>query len=120
MPGFFMTVCTTRGFWMLFMTENQSNTAPDIVIRNIHEEYIELHTSSAFSFLAGSSDPDSYVQRAIEIGMPAMALADRNGLYGAARFHTSAKHTGVKAHIGAEVAVSSIGKRLVPPDCSSA
>ena len=31
-----------------------------------------------------------------------MALADRNGLYGVARFHTSAKHNQVKAHIGAE------------------
>jgi error-prone DNA polymerase len=43
-----------------------------------------------------------------------MALADRNGIYGAARFHTSATHNQVKAHIGAEIAVSSFGKRLVP------
>ena len=45
-------------------------------------DYIELHASSAFSFLAGSSAPESYIERAVEIGMPAMALADRNGLYG--------------------------------------
>jgi hypothetical protein len=37
--------------------------------------------------------------------MPAIALADRNGLYGVARFHTMAKKCGVKAHIGAEIAV---------------
>ena len=44
-----------------------------------------------------------------------MALLDRNGVYGSARFHTSAKRNGVRAHIGAEVAVSSIGPRLTPP-----
>ena len=47
--------------------------------------------------------------------MPAIALADRNGLYGVARFHTAAKHSGVQAHIGAEIAVSSFGNRLTPP-----
>src|SRR5579864_7190615 len=66
-------------------------------------EYIELHAASAFSFLDGASQPDALVERAGELGMPAMALADRNGVYGAARFHTAAKRIGVKAHIGAEI-----------------
>jgi error-prone DNA polymerase len=101
---------------MLFMTDAHAKLASGAVIRNNHEEYIELHASSAFSFLAGSSSPESFVERAIEIGMPAMALTDRNGLYGAARFHTSAKLNEVKAHIGAEIAVSSFGNRLVPPE----
>jgi error-prone DNA polymerase len=78
-------------------------------------EYIELHAASAFSFLAGASQPEALIERAAELGMPALALADRNGLYGAARFHTMAKKTGVKAHIGAEIAVSSFGNRLTPP-----
>ena len=42
-------------------------------------------------------------------------MADRNGLYGVARFHTAAKRSGVEAHIGAEIAVSSFGNRLTPP-----
>ena len=79
------------------------------------DEYIELHASSAFSFLGGASEPESFIERAVELEMPAMALSDRNGLYGAARFHTSAKLNEVKAHIGAEIAVSSFGNRLVPP-----
>ena len=79
-------------------------------------EYIELHASSAFSFLAGASEPESFIERAVELDMPAMALADRNGLYGVARFHTSAKQNQIKAHIGAEIAVSSFGNRLVPPE----
>jgi error-prone DNA polymerase len=77
-------------------------------------EYIELHAASAFSFLDGASQPDSLVARAGELGMPAMALADRNGVYGVARFHTTANRIGVKAHIGAEIAVASYGSRLTP------
>jgi error-prone DNA polymerase len=87
----------------------------EILSRNTPDTYIELHAASAFSFLEAASSPESYIERAIEINMPAMALTDRNGLYGVARFHTSAKTNGVKAHIGAEIAVSSFGKRLTPP-----
>jgi error-prone DNA polymerase len=79
------------------------------------EEYVELHTSSAFSFLAGASQPEVLIERAAELGMSAIALADRNGLYGVARFHTAAKRSGVEAHIGAEIAVSSFGNRLTQP-----
>jgi error-prone DNA polymerase len=79
-------------------------------------EYIELHAASAFSFLAGASQPEALIERAAELSMPALALADRNGLYGVARFHTMAKKTGVRAHIGAEIAVSSFGNMLTPPD----
>ena len=78
-------------------------------------EYVELHAASAFSFLAGASQPEALVERAAQLDMPAIALADRNGLYGVARFHTMAKKHGIKAHIGAEMAVSSIGNKLKPP-----
>ena len=47
--------------------------------------------------------------------MPAMALLDRNGVYGAARFHTLAHKHGIRAHIGAEIAVSDLGNRVTPP-----
>jgi len=78
-------------------------------------EYVELHAASAFSFLAGASQPEALVERAAQIEMPAVALADRNGLYGVARFHTMAMKHGIKAHIGAEIAVCSIGNKLTPP-----
>lgn len=77
--------------------------------------YIELHAASAFSFLDAASQPETLIERAAAMEMPALALADRNGLYGAARFHTTAKKCGVQAHIGAEIAVSSIANRLTPP-----
>jgi error-prone DNA polymerase len=79
------------------------------------EQYVELHAASAFSFLEGASLPEDLVQRAAELNMPAMALLDRNGVYGSARFHTLAHKQGVRAHIGAEIAVSNLGKRLTPP-----
>ena len=77
-------------------------------------EYVELHAASAFSFLAGASQPEELIERAGELGMPSIALADRNGVYGVARFHTAGARCGVQAHIGAEIAVSSFGEALKP------
>jgi error-prone DNA polymerase len=79
------------------------------------DRYVELHAASAFSFLEGASQPEELIKRAVELEMPAIALLDRNGVYGSARFHTSAKRNDIQAHIGAEVAVSSFGSRLAPP-----
>lgn len=78
-------------------------------------DYVELHSASAFSFLQGASQPEKLVERAVEIGMPALALLDHNGVYGSARFHTAAKRNKIRAHIGAEIAVPSLGTRLTPP-----
>jgi error-prone DNA polymerase len=78
------------------------------------ERYVELHAASAFSFLEGASQPEGLVERAIELDMPAMALLDRNGVYGSTRFHTSAKRNDIRAHVGAEITVSSLGLRLTP------
>lgn len=79
------------------------------------EQYVELHAASAFSFLEAASPPEDLIDRAVALEMPAMALLDHNGVYGAARFHTSAKCNSVRAHIGAEVSVSCFGPRLTPP-----
>jgi error-prone DNA polymerase len=78
------------------------------------DRYVELHAASAFSFLQGASQPEEMMKRAVELEMPAMALLDHNGVYGSARFHTSGKRNGVRAHIGAEVSVSNFGARLTP------
>ncbi|MDR3739685.1 MAG: PHP domain-containing protein, partial [Terracidiphilus sp.] len=77
------------------------------------DDYVELHAASAFSFLEGASQPEDIIERAAELHMPAMALLDRNGVYGAARFHTSAVRAGIAAHIGAEIAVPGLGARLI-------
>ena len=78
--------------------------------------YVELHASSAFSFLEGASLPESLIERAAELEMPALALLDRNGVYGAARHHVLGRKKHVKALVGAEIAVSGLGfDKLLPP-----
>jgi error-prone DNA polymerase len=65
--------------------------------------YVELHARSAFSFLEGACVPEELAGACAEFGMPAMAIMDRNGVYGAPRFHMAAKKAGVRAHIGSEI-----------------
>jgi error-prone DNA polymerase len=65
--------------------------------------YIELHCRSAFSFLEGASLPENLIATCANLNMPAMALMDRDGVYGAPRFHMAAQKAGVQAHLGAEV-----------------
>jgi len=65
--------------------------------------YAELHARSAFSFLEGASVPEELAARAAELDIPGVALLDRNGVYGAPRFHLAAKKLGIRAHIGAEI-----------------
>jgi error-prone DNA polymerase len=66
-------------------------------------DYIELRARSAFSFLEGASAPEDLVARAAELGYDAIALGDRDGLYGAPRFYHAAVKAGVKALVGAEL-----------------
>ncbi|MBV8515378.1 MAG: PHP domain-containing protein, partial [Acidobacteria bacterium] len=65
--------------------------------------YIELHARSAFSFLEGSSIPEEMVEVCAERGMGAMAMLDRDGVFGAPRFYHAAVKKGIRAHIGAEI-----------------
>ena len=69
--------------------------------------YIELYAASAFSFLDGASLPESLIEACHNFEMPSMALLDRDGIYGAARFHLSGKKAGIRAHVGAELSLSS-------------
>jgi error-prone DNA polymerase len=77
--------------------------------------YVELHAASAFSFLEGASRPEDLVSRAKELEMPAIALVDRDGVYGAPRFHMAAKTVGIRTHVGAEISVEGFGSRARPP-----
>jgi error-prone DNA polymerase len=72
--------------------------------------YIELHAASAFSFLDGASTPEALVERAAALGYPALALLDRDGVYGAPRFHKAARAAGLKALIGCELTIGGKGQ----------
>jgi len=63
----------------------------------------ELRARSAFSFLEGSSLPETLIEQASKLEIPAVALLDRDAVSGAVRFHKEAKKRGVRAWIGAEV-----------------
>ena len=65
--------------------------------------FVDFHVRSAFSFLEGASLPEDLVQRAADLGHPAMALMDRDNLCGAPRFYMAAKKIGAKAHLGVEI-----------------
>ncbi|MGH9579645.1 MAG: PHP domain-containing protein, partial [Terriglobales bacterium] len=66
-------------------------------------EYAELHAYSAFSFLEGASLPEELAARCAELGLPAVALTDRDGVYGAPRMHRAAAKAGVRAHVACEL-----------------
>src|SRR5438128_3190337 len=67
--------------------------------------YIELHACSAFSFLRGASFPEQLAETAAELAMPAMALVDRNGVYGAQRFSVAAREQNIRPIIGCELSM---------------
>jgi error-prone DNA polymerase len=68
--------------------------------------YAELHCHSAFSFLDGASPPDELLAEAHRLGYPALALTDRNGVYGSLAFAHAAKPLDVQAITGAEVTLT--------------
>jgi len=76
----------------------------------VSSSYIELHTASAFSFLQGASLPEALVDRAAELGYPAIALLDRDGVYGAPRFHKAATAAGIRPIIGAALTIAGTGE----------
>ena len=66
-------------------------------------DYIELHARSAFSFLRGASSPERLMQRAAELALPALAVCDRDGVYGSPRAFQAGKEAGVRAIVGSEL-----------------
>jgi error-prone DNA polymerase len=69
-------------------------------------QYIELHAHSAYSFLDGASLPEELAVRAAELGYPALALTDHDGVYGSLEFAFAARAVGVRAITGAEATLA--------------
>src|SRR5438270_5187193 len=72
-------------------------------------DYTELHARSAFSFLRATALPEDLAAAAAAAGHATFGIADVGGLYGAARFHTSARREGVRPLVGAELEVEGGG-----------
>ena len=66
-------------------------------------DYVELHAHTAFSFLDGASMPQELLGRAAELGYPALAITDHDGLHGAMEFAQAARAVGIAPITGAEI-----------------
>jgi len=80
--------------------------------------YIELRAHSAFDFLRAASLPEDLVERAAALGYRTLALADRDGVYGAPRFHMAARAAGVRALVGCELTLhlpAPLASAVAPP-----
>ena len=67
------------------------------------DDYVELHARSAFSFLRGASQPADLAKRAAAVGLPALAVVDRDGFYGSPRFWQGAEEANIRAIYGCEL-----------------
>ena len=67
--------------------------------------YVELHAHSCWSLREGASSTDELIDRAIQLGYPALALTDHDNLYGAMEFAKAAEQRGLRAITGAEITV---------------
>ena len=72
--------------------------------------YVELHCHSSFSFLDGASSPLELATRAAELGYPALALTDHDGIWGSMEFAVACKGTGLRPITGAELTVEECGR----------
>jgi error-prone DNA polymerase len=71
--------------------------------------YFELHARSAFSFLRGASNPEDLACAAARLNLPAIAICDRDGVYGSPRLHAAANEQGIRAFVGAELTMEDKG-----------
>jgi error-prone DNA polymerase len=69
------------------------------------DPFVHLDVRSFFSLKDGAFSPEDLARRAAELGMPAVALTDRDGLYGTARFVDACRKAGVKPILGATLTV---------------
>ena len=63
--------------------------------------FAELHAVSSYSFLGGASEPEELVARAVELGLSAVGLLDRDGVYGAVKFAEAAAAAAASANFTA-------------------
>jgi error-prone DNA polymerase len=86
----------------------------------VSEPFVHLDVRSYFSLKEGAFSPEALVKRAAELGMPSVALTDRDGLYGAARFVDACEREGVRPILGASLTVREAGTLPMPREVRKA
>jgi error-prone DNA polymerase len=74
--------------------------------------YVPLWCKTNFSFLEGASHPEELVETAAGLGLPAIAITDRNGVYGMVRAFDAAREHGIRLITGSQVSIDD-GSTLV-------
>ncbi len=72
--------------------------------------YVPLEVTSNYSFLRAGSHPEELVLGAAVLGLPAVAIADRNSLAGVVRAHVAAKEVGIQLLVGARLVPQAAGE----------
>src|SRR3954470_16873771 len=73
------------------------------------DPFVHLHVASGYSLRHGASSPTALVERAVEHGMRALALTDRDGLYGAVKFVLACRRAGIAPVLGVDLATAPTG-----------
>ena len=72
----------------------------------MRDPFVHLHVASGYSMRYGANHPADLVTRAAEHGMTALALTDRDGLYGAVKFALACRSAGVRPIFGVDLAIA--------------
>ncbi len=87
---------------------------PTVRDPTMRDDFAHLHVASGFSLRYGASTPAALVERAASLGQPALALTDRDGLYGAVRFVQACDEAGIASVLGVDLAVWDGRSNTVP------
>jgi error-prone DNA polymerase len=79
------------------------------------DPFVHLHVASGYSMRYGANHPADLVSRAAEHGMTALALTDRDGLYGAVKFALACRSAGVRPIFGVDLAIAPALDTALPP-----
>ena len=80
--------------------------------------FVHLHLHTTFSFGDGACRIPEVVARAAELGMPALAVTDHEGLYGAVRFYQACEAAGIKPIVGVEAYLTKHGRPMEGRDAT--
>jgi error-prone DNA polymerase len=81
----------------------------------VNDPFVHLHVASGYSMRYGANHPADLVARAAEHGMTALALTDRDGLYGAVKFALACRSAGVRPIFGVDLAIAPAPDTALPP-----
>jgi error-prone DNA polymerase len=81
----------------------------------VTDPFVHLHVASGYSMRYGANHPADLVTRAAEHGMTALALTDRDGLYGAVKFALACRSAGVRPIFGVDLAIAPVLDTALPP-----